>query len=153
MAIDLVVRATPGDAQRLIDAFPTDRFYVPPLEAVQAELRRSRGGLFNVVDLDSGLKADIYIAGDDPLIEFGFREAVVHEAGEVSLNVAPATYVVVMKLRFYSMSKQDKHLRDIRSLLHVSPEAVDMERIEDWVTRLGLQKAWARCQEREDLDA
>lgn len=147
--IDLVVQASTGDAQRLVNAFPADRFYVPPLEAVRAELRRSRGGLFNVIDLDSGLKADIYLAGDDPLIEFGLAHAVTHEVGTLALTVAPATYVVVMKLRYYAMNAQDKHLRDIRSLLHVSLDSVDLGEVESWVNRLGIGEAWSRCRKEE----
>ena len=38
------------------------------------------------------------------------------------LHVAPPEYVVVRKLEFYREGRSAKHLRDIRSMLAVSPE-------------------------------
>lgn len=147
--IDLIVDAGPADAERFVSAFPATAFYVPPVEEIRKELARPRGGLFNVVDFESGLKADVYVAGDDPLIAYGFEGATPQDADGLSLNVAPATYVVAMKLRFYSMSKQEKHLRDIRSLLAVSPDSVDMQCAAQWAHRLGLEEVWQACQERK----
>ncbi|MBL4846166.1 MAG: hypothetical protein JKY65_11615 [Planctomycetes bacterium] len=145
--IDLVIRAGPDDAELFVTAFPEDSFYVPPVEVIRAELKRGSGGQFNVIDLANGLKADIYVAGDDPLIGFGFDKAVEQVTGGVTLNIASATYVVAMKLRFYGISKQDKHLRDIRSVLAISPDAVDMASVLEWATRFGVEDTWRACQE------
>jgi hypothetical protein len=146
--IDLIVRAGPADAERIAGAYPEAEFYVPPLETLRAELARGSGGQFNVIDLASGLKADVYVAGDDPLIAYGFEEASPQDAGGLELNIAPATYVVAMKLRFYGISQQDKHLRDIRSLLAISPEQVDSEQVAEWARRYGVEDAWGQCQQR-----
>ena len=143
--IDLVVQAGPADAERLAGAFPAAEFYVPPVEVIRAELRRGSAGQFNVIDLASGLEADIYVAGDDPLVAFGFQHAAPQDAGGFMLNLAPATYVVAMKLRFYAMSHQEKHLRDIRSLLALSPELVDIPFVDDWARRLGVGDVWLQC--------
>ncbi len=145
--IDLVIRAEPAHAELFVNAFPQDAFYLPPVDIIREELRRGSGGQFNVIDLASGLKADIYVAGDDPLIGYGFDEAVEQETGGVILNIAPATYVVAMKLRFYAISKQDKHLRDIRGVLAISPEAVDTARVLEWAIRFGVEDTWRACQE------
>jgi hypothetical protein len=143
--IDLVVRAGPADAERFVAAFPPPGFYLPPLEVLREELARGSGGHFNVIDLASGLKADVYVAGDDPLIAYGFEEAAPRPYGGLSLTIASATYVVAMKLRYYGISRQDKHLRDIRSLLAISPAAVDMERVAAWARRFGVEAAWEAC--------
>jgi hypothetical protein len=143
--IDLIVRAEPDDAERLAAAFPEDAFYVPPLEAIRRELGRGRHGQFNVIDLASGLKADIYVAGDDPLIAYGFTHARLQGVGDVTLNIAPATYVVAMKLRFFGISRQEKHLRDIRSLLAVSADEVDTQRVSDWAREFGVEGTWRDC--------
>ena len=139
----------PKDAERIASAFPSESFYVPPLEVIRGELE-GNGGQFNVIDLASGLKADIYVAGTDPLIAYGFAHAAPENAGKVTLNLAPATYVVAMKLRFYGLSKQEKHLRDIRSVLAVSPEAVDFQEVSNWAQRFGVAEVWKRCQERRE---
>lgn len=146
--IDVVVEAGPEDAERIVAAYPAGEFYVPPLDVVREELSRGAAGSFNVIDLASGLKADIYVAGDDPLIAFGFANARPESVGATRLNLAPATYVVAMKLRFYAISHQDKHLRDIRSILAVSPEAVDAARVTEWALRFGVVDAWDAAQRR-----
>ena len=101
-----------------------------------------------MLDLASGLKADVYVAGDDPLIAYGFEGATPEQVEGVTLNIAPATYVVAMKLRFFSISKQDKHLRDIRSLLAISPESVDFEWVRTWAESFGVADTWEECQQR-----
>lgn len=146
--IDVILRAGPSDADRLASAFPEAEFYVPPAEAIRRELGRAREGQFNVIDLTSGLKADIYVAGDDPLIAYGFAHTRQEEVAGLTLNLAPATYVVAIKLRFYGLSQQDKHLRDVRSLLATSPELVDMERVAAWAKDYGVEEAWEACQTR-----
>ena len=146
--IDLVVLASPEDAPRIAAAFPGSDFYVPPLDVIRAELARGSAGQFNIIDLASGLKADIYVAGDDPLVAYGFAAATPRVASGITLNIAPATYVVAIKLRFYGISRQEKHLRDIRSVLSISPEEVDRERVLTWARLYEVEEAWLRCQTR-----
>ena len=62
--IDVVLAAMSADAERIAGAFPPAGFYVPPLDVLRQGLARSHDGQFNVIDLVSGLKADIYVAGD-----------------------------------------------------------------------------------------
>lgn len=146
--IDLVIQATPADAQSFVDAFPSGEFYLPPFEVIVDELSRGSRGQFNVIDLASSLKADVYVAGDDPLIAYGMDSAVAHESRGITYRVASPTYVVAMKLRFFSISKQDKHLRDVRSILEVSPDLLDFERVGEWARRYGVEDAWLDCQAR-----
>lgn len=146
--IDVVVQATPADADRFAQAFPPAEFYVPQPSVLRSELARRDGGQFNVIDLTTGMKADIYVAGDDPLIAYGFAHASERELGGHRLRIAPATYVVAMKLRFYGISHQDKHLRDVRSILALSPEEVDVAEVTRWAERFGVADAWKDCQER-----
>jgi hypothetical protein len=143
--IDLVIRAGPADAERIAQAFPPEEYYVPPLEALQRELGRARDGQFNILDLQSGLKADVYVAGDDPLIAFGFQTATPRDLSGVTMNMASATYIVAMKLHYFGISSQEKHLRDIRSLLSVSPQEVDIERVAEWAKTFHLEATWRDC--------
>lgn len=48
-----------------------------------------------------------------------------------------------MKLRYYALSAQSKHADDVRGILALSPEAVELDRIDEWVNRLGLEATWA----------
>jgi hypothetical protein len=145
--IDLVVQAGAKDAERICAAYPVDRFYVPPLEVLRRELSR-RDGSFNIIDSETSLKADIYPAGSDPLIAYAFDHAQTSKLGGQTVMLAPPTYLVAMKLRYFTISRQDKHLRDIRGILAVSGARVDTALVERVASEVGAADAWLDCQRR-----
>src|SRR5205809_4977854 len=60
--VDFVVYLRTDDVPRLREMFPSPEFYLPPPEAIYAELARERGH-FNAIHADTGFKADFYPAG------------------------------------------------------------------------------------------
>lgn len=58
--LDLVIQIGTDDAARLVPAFPADKFYIPPVEVVLAELGRARGAHRNIIALEGMTKADLY---------------------------------------------------------------------------------------------
>lgn len=72
--IDIVVRLSRREAGRLIQQFPVERFHVPPIETVREEAARDRFGHFNLLELDTMLRADVYVAGTDPLQSWGLDD-------------------------------------------------------------------------------
>ena len=122
------------------------RAALPPREVLSRALARHSDGSFQILDKDTGLKADVYIAGTDPLLELGLSNAIEIDIAGHSVRIAPATYVVIIKLRFYALSEQPKHLEDIRGILRYSSEAVDRAVVLDHATRLGVVNAWEQCQ-------
>ena len=132
------------DLVSLFAAFPEPAFYCPPAEVVRQEASRSRGGHLNVIHVDTATKADLYVLGDDPLHHWALprRRAVPISGEEVWL--APAEYVIVRKLQYFRDGGSEKHLRDIRAVLRLSPEAIDRPALDDQIVRQGLQAEWAR---------
>ena len=51
--IDIIVAAGAEDADRIVAAFPRDRFYFPSLETLAKELSRPRDGSFQVLEIGS----------------------------------------------------------------------------------------------------
>jgi len=49
------------------------------------------------------------------------------------LVVAPPEYVIVRKLEYYRESGSEKHVRDIRSMLDTSPEAIQSAELEQQI--------------------
>jgi hypothetical protein len=66
--VDIVMELQHAEIAALGSAFDPAAFYVPPVEALENEMVRPEGGHFNVVHRETALRADIDIAGDDPLI-------------------------------------------------------------------------------------
>lgn len=70
-----------------------------------------------------------------------------YSIGGVEVRVAPPEYVITRKLEFYREGGSPKHLRDIRSMLAISSELVDLATLEDWVRRRGLEAEWSEVRE------
>jgi len=142
VVVDLASRAA---IHRLPALFPDDAFYCPPLEVIVQEASRRQRGHFNLIEHSTGLKADVYLANEDPLALAGLQRRRSLEVGGRPLVVAPPEYVIVRKLEFFREGGSEKHLRDIAGILRVSGELVDEPWLEGWVSRLGLEALWARC--------
>lgn len=140
--LDLVLRVSPSDASRFAAAFSDAEFYVPPIEAIVREASRPDHGHFNLLHLESGLRADIYLAGTDRLDEWGLQ----HRRQEVVLGepvwMAPPEYVIVRKLEYYRQGGSSKHLTDIQSMLRISPTLIELPVLEAFVAERGLGREW-----------
>jgi hypothetical protein len=143
--IDLVLVLRPGDVGRFAAAWPERDFYVPPREALEEEARRSAGGHCNVSHHITALRADVYLAGDDPLHRWGLERARPYDVDGEAVVFAPAEYVIVNKLRYYAMGGSERHLRDIAAMLDISAGRVDIAAVERWVAELRLGPAWRKA--------
>jgi len=99
----------------------------------------------SAVHLHSGHRADIYLLRPgDRLRETALaRRRLVDLAaplGEVYVH-SPED-LIVYKLRYFSISEQDKHIRDIASLLNALGEKLDLGYLENWVREMGLNNTW-----------
>jgi hypothetical protein len=108
----------------------------------EEESQRARGGHFNLVHLETSLKADCYLVGEDPLHEWAMARRVAHEVGETGVWVAPPEYVIVRKLEWHRDSSSLRHLDDIRAMLRISGDTLNRTELETWIGRLQLQREW-----------
>lgn len=141
--IDLVAILRSDDAARLAEAFPSGRFYMPPAEVIAIESAREGRGHFNIIDSETGLKADFFLAGRDPLHEWAFQHVRDYPIGALRVHVAPPEYVILRKLEFHREGGSEKHLRDIRSMLALSQPLLDRDVLAGWIRRLGLEAQWS----------
>lgn len=146
--LDVAVFLRYDDIARLAAAFASPDFYLPPRETIAAEIARPEQGMFNVIHIATGFKADIYTTGRDEFSAWAFRNARRMEfKGEV-IVVAPPECVIVRKLEFLREGGSDKHLRDIRTMLKVSAEEIDRGELAGWIRLRGLQTEWERVTSR-----
>jgi hypothetical protein len=140
--VDFVVFLRETDIVALGRHFPPTDFYLPPPEVITAEARREQRGHFNIIHLETGFKADLYLTGRDELNAWalGLGRQVQFEGEAVML--APPEYVIVRKLEYYREGGSEKHLRDIRAMLAVSGDRLDQPALQGWVQRRGLQAEW-----------
>jgi len=140
--VDFVMFLRTVDIERLAKFFPATDFYLPPLETISAEARREQRGHFNIIHIETGFKADIYLTGRDELNASALR---LHREAQMegeTVMLAPPEYVITRKLQFYREGGSEKHLRDIRSMLAVSGDQLDRVVLTEWIQAYGLQTEW-----------
>ena len=143
--VDFVVFLNANDLRCLVEVFPANDFYLPPLETMLAEMAREHSGHFNLIHKYTGFKADIYPAGRDELNAWAFQgKRPVEFEGETVMVAAPE-YVIVRKLEYYRAGHAEKHMRDIRAMLAVSGEQLDRPSLNEWIQRRGLETEWRQA--------
>ncbi len=145
--VDLVLQLAPADAERLAAAFPTERYYVPPLETIREEAGRRAHGHFNILDLETSLRADVYCLGEDPLGTWAMARRRALPIADGTVWLAPLEYVILLKLRYYREGGSERHLRDIAAMRRISGELIDGPALDEWIARLGLTAEWRKARE------
>jgi len=140
--LDLVVEMNVDDIDGFCRMFPIDDFYCPPAEIIETELKRSQRGHFNLIHHETGFKADIYLSGRDELHRWALERCTKIDVAGNTLWLAPVEYVILRKLEYYREGQSQKHLRDIHSILAVSGNKIDFEKLEDFIYRRGLKIEW-----------
>ncbi|MGH8733298.1 MAG: hypothetical protein ACREVB_06415 [Burkholderiales bacterium] len=144
--IDVVLLLRIEDIAALRAAFPENAYYVPPEETLRLELARTSRGMFNLIHHASQFKADLYLAGRDPLHAWALERRRRIDLEGSGAWIAPPEYVILRKLEFLREGGSDKHARDIRFILAAT--AVDAAFLEAEVTRRGLAEQWRAARSR-----
>ena len=146
--VDLVVVLRDRvSARALIGAFPLNEFYCPPEEVIFQEQLRSQRGHFNIIHHESGFKADVYLAGRDPLHAWALKERIQLDVSKVAVWVAPIEYVILRKLEYFREGGSEKHLRDVAAMRDTSGDKIRRTVLETWMDRLNLREGWRRALE------
>jgi len=117
-----------------------------PAEIILDNILEDRADIpINAIHMYSGLKADLYpVREGDELRQSAFqrREQVDYgpPIGEVYIH-SPED-LILYKLMYFGLSQQSKHSRDIAAILKSKKDALDLDYIEGWTTRLGLSSLW-----------
>lgn len=138
--IDILIRLPSEAVGVLCAAFPPPDFYVSEAAAFDAVKRR---GQFNVIHPASGNKIDFMIAGDgDWTANHLSRTKRIRIFPDQVISVAAPEDVIVGKLIYYRDGGSDKHLRDIRGILKVTGDMLDVNYLTQRTIELGLSDEW-----------
>lgn len=140
--IDIVTALEPHMAERFVQQFPSSDYYCPPVDAVAGEASRDAFGHFNLLHLETDARADVYIAGKDELAQHAIAHVRIVSLVGLQVPLAPPEYVILHKLRFRQQGASERHLRDVRGILRVLGESIDVVALRHDAERLGLSVAW-----------
>jgi hypothetical protein len=140
--IDLVVQLQLSNINSFRDKFPEQRFYIPPEDVLRIEINRRHRGHFNIIDQETGFKADVYLSGQDELHSWAFTRKIQYSIENEIIWIAPPEYIILRKLEYYKEGGSNKHLEDIRNMIEVSGNKIDTKIIKEKAGSLGLQNEW-----------
>lgn len=140
--IDLVVELEQRHVTPLVKAFSKE-FYISS-KAVQEAI--SRSSVFNVIDPQSGLKIDFWVARPEAFDRERFRRRRQETVFDRSLWLPSPEDVILSKLLWYKESKIDKHLVDAKGVWEVMGGSLDTSYLQDWAAKLSVANSLVRLQ-------
>jgi hypothetical protein len=144
--IDIVAGVNEGHIPALLEAFPSDEFYLSD-EMIREAIRLE--SQFNMIHPGSGLKVDIIIQRDTPFDRSRFgRIRRIPPAESYEANFASPEDVIIKKMEYYREGGSEKHLRDITGMLKISGNEIDRNYISEWAARMDLIEIWDAVQRR-----
>ena len=139
MDIDIVIQPTAEALERFVGRV-VDLGYYASLDAAREAF--TTHGLFNIIDAESGWKADLIIRKARPFSETEFARRRVSEFLGVSISVARVEDLIVAKLEWAALGASTRQLEDVRALLRIGGAEIDVPYIDRWVQELGLTPQW-----------
>lgn len=145
--LDLVIDPTPEALERFVGELPPDEYYVDQMTARKALADRSQ---FNVVEQATGWKADLLIRRDRPFSALEFQRRQRADILGTTGFIATAEDTIIAKLEWAKAGGSERQLRDVRSILAVSGDQLDMAYLDRWVRDLDLSELWEEAQRPTD---
>jgi hypothetical protein len=142
--IDLVI--APRTRRSLVEfaeGLPADRFYASAFAAEEAFRTR---GLFNVIDMQTGVKVDLVLRKNRPFSESKFTRRRPARIFGVPVFVATPEDTILAKLEWAKLGESERQLRDVAGILSVDAAPLDRTYIERWAPELGVSELWERVQ-------
>lgn len=100
---------------------------------------------FNVIDAESGYKADFFLVEPTPL-QISLFERTQRVAYDTESNAQAIMYsieaVIVYKLKYFQEGRMPKHPRDILAMLDIHHQTIDFEYIAYWAHETGVLDIW-----------
>lgn len=101
--------------------------------------------MFNLLDTETGDKADFWMFIDDPFDQSRFSRRQKEEFAGVKLTVPTPEDTIIIKLKWAKMSGgSEKQFLDAVRVYEVQYGELDLDYLETWISQLGLTKEWSR---------
>jgi hypothetical protein len=143
--VDVALLLPLEKANHFVQAFQNLGYHVYLDAVIDAAMH---GLPFNVIDAESGYKADFFLIGVEeptPLEQSALsrrQRAVYDEERGAQASLYSPEDVIIYKLKYFLSGRSDKHLRDISAMLVVQGEALDYAYIENWAAEIGATDVW-----------
>lgn len=139
MDLDLVIDPDRASLEVFVADIMASGAYVSPEAAREALAQRT---MFNIVDVESGWKADLIVRKNRPFSEQEFARRQSADFFGVAIEVASLEDIVLSKLEWAKLGGSARQLEDVGALLRLRGDELDSAYVAHWVHVLGLQAQW-----------
>lgn len=143
--MDIVIDLDKTQAKNLASSFGKE-WYVN-LEDIYEAIQKK--GHFNIIHFKSGSKIDFFLHGDSEFDKTEFERRRKEKFDEKrQASFATPEDIIIKKLDYYQQGASEKHLEDIRGILEISGELLDLAYISRWAKKKGTDETWKKLQKR-----
>ena len=132
--IDLVIAANENDLNNLLHALGDDYYY----DQSAAANALARSEMFNIIDESSMDKIDFWIYNNDDFSRSQFDRKKYLDIGGYMVWVQSAEDTVLSKLIWHGISKSERQLEDVKSILAASSSKLDWDYLDKWAETLNI---------------
>lgn len=133
--IDVVIHPTKQQLEHFLSLLD-DSIYVNR-DSVYEEF--TRRGMFNVVDIESGWKADLVFRKDREFSEVEFSRRMSVDVDGVKTSMVSAEDVILSKLEWVRHGAGDCQIRDAVGVALIQWSALDRAYLQHWADQLGIE--------------
>ena len=137
--LDVVIDPDRATIERLFIHLATEHYYLDADVARDALRRRS---MFNVIDLQTGWKADLIVRKARPFSIEELSRRIPGVVEGVPCLVATREDTILSKLEWAKASGSERQLDDVRGIVAVSGDELDRTYIARWAEELGVADLW-----------
>lgn len=140
--IDMVIAIQKSQVMKLVENFSLPDFYLDENSILDAISRQS---MFNLIDVNAGDKVDFWILTDEPFDQSRFSRRYSEEFIGLKMRVSSPEDTILAKLRWVKLSGgSEKQFTDALRVYEVQYGKLDMDYLEHWVKKLGVESLWKR---------
>lgn len=147
--VDIVVNVPVEQMRRLSEELEK-RDMLVPVDIILDLFLETRADLpVNAIHMYTGYKAELFLLRPGDVYRetaFGRRRLVDLGPPLGKVYVHAPEDLILNKLRYFGISQQPKHMRDITSILLALGDELDFGYLETWAERLSLTTLWQQVQ-------
>jgi hypothetical protein len=139
--MDVVVDINEIQAKQFAQSFGQE-YYVNLDSILEAVRNRSH---FNIIQSEKGLKVDFYLRGEDAFSQeqFSRRHPEAFDDEKQAIFATPED-VILKKLEWFKMGESQKHIDDIKEMIKISKDKLDLSYINKWAFNIGVHDIWQK---------
>ena len=147
--LDIVISADPAKLRTFMGLFPSDEYYAPLQDALEAHQHQS---MFNVLDMVRSWKIDLIFEKPTPFHREAFRRRRSATFEGVRTTMISVEDLIISKLEWSKMGESERQARDAGIVARKRFHELDRDYIEQWVKDLGLASPWNTAQKLGGLE-